>query len=40
VFVNSGNACYRSAQKLLSLQLISKNLMIRICKTVILPMVL
>jgi hypothetical protein len=38
--LNSGNACYYSAQKLLSSGLISKNLKIKIYKTVILPVVL
>jgi hypothetical protein len=34
--LNSGNACYHSVQNLL----LSKNLKIRICKTIILPVVL
>jgi hypothetical protein len=38
--LNSGNACYHSAQSLLSSRLISKNLKIKIYKTVILPVVL
>jgi hypothetical protein len=38
--LNSGNACYYSAQNLLSSRLISKNLKIKIYKTVILPVVL
>jgi hypothetical protein len=38
--LNSGNACYHSVQNLLSSQLVSKNLKIRICKTIILLMVL
>jgi hypothetical protein len=38
--LNSGNACYYSAQHLLSSRLISKNLKIKIYKTVILPVVL
>jgi hypothetical protein len=38
--INSGNACYYSGQNLLSSRLISKNLKIKICKTVILPVVL
>jgi hypothetical protein len=38
--LNSGNACYYSVQNLLSSRLISKNLKIKICKTVILPVVL
>jgi hypothetical protein len=38
--LNSGNACYYSFQHLLSSRLISKNLKIKICKTVNLPVVL
>jgi hypothetical protein len=38
--LNSGNACYRSVQNLLSSQLLSQNLKIRICQTIILPVVL
>jgi hypothetical protein len=38
--LNSGNACYHSVQNLLSSQLLSKNLKIRIYKTIILPVVL
>jgi hypothetical protein len=38
--LNSGNACYYSVQNLLSYRLISKNLKIKIYKTVILPVVL
>jgi hypothetical protein len=38
--LNSGNACYHSVQNLLSSSLISKNLKIKIYKTVILPVVL
>jgi hypothetical protein len=37
---NSGNACYYSVQNLLSSRLISRNLKIKIYKTVILPVVL
>jgi hypothetical protein len=37
---NSGNACYHSVQNLLPSQLLSKNLKIRIHKTIILPVVL
>jgi hypothetical protein len=37
---NSGNACYHSVQNLLSSHLLSKNLKIRIYKTIILPTVL
>jgi hypothetical protein len=35
-----GNACYHSAQNLLSSRLLSKNVKIRINKTIILPVVL
>jgi hypothetical protein len=38
--LNSGNACYHSVQNLLSSHLTSKNLKIKIYKTVILPVVL
>jgi hypothetical protein len=38
--LNSGNACYYSVQNLLSTRLISKNLKIKIYKTVILTVVL
>jgi hypothetical protein len=38
--LNSGNACYHSVQNLLSSHLISKNLKIKIYRTVILPVVL
>jgi hypothetical protein len=38
--LNSGNACHYSVQNLLSSLLISKNLKIKIYKTVILPVVL
>jgi hypothetical protein len=38
--LNFGNACYYSVQNLLSSRLISKNLKIKIYKTVILPVVL
>jgi hypothetical protein len=37
--LNSGNACYHSVQNLLSSRLVSKNLKIKIYKTVILPVV-
>jgi hypothetical protein len=37
--LNSGNACYHSVQNPLSSRLISKNLNIKIYKTVILPIV-
>jgi hypothetical protein len=35
-----GNACYHSVQSLLSSRLLSKNLKMRICKSIILPVVL
>jgi hypothetical protein len=38
--LNSGNACYHSIQNLLPSRLLSKNLKIRIYKTIILPVVL
>ncbi|KAJ4429697.1 hypothetical protein ANN_21898 [Periplaneta americana] len=38
--INMGNACYYSIEKLLSCSLLSKNLKVRIYKTVILPVVL
>jgi hypothetical protein len=38
--LNSGNACYHSVQNLLSSRLLSKNVKIRIYKSVILPVVL
>jgi hypothetical protein len=38
--LNSGNACYHSVQSLLSSRLLSRNLKIRIYKTIILPAVL
>ncbi|KAJ4449060.1 hypothetical protein ANN_00455 [Periplaneta americana] len=38
--INMGNACYYSVQKLLSSSLLSKNLKVRIYKTVILPVLL
>jgi hypothetical protein len=38
--LNSGNACYHSDKSLLSSRLLSKNLNIRICKTIIFPVVL
>jgi hypothetical protein len=37
---NSGNACYHSVQNLLSYCLLSRNVKIRIYKTIILPVVL
>jgi hypothetical protein len=38
--LNSGNPCYHSVQNLLSSSLLSKNLKIRIYRTIILPVVL
>jgi hypothetical protein len=38
--LNSGNACYHSVQNLLSSRLLSKNVKIRIYKSIILPVVL
>jgi hypothetical protein len=38
--LNSGNACYHSVQNLLSSLLLSKNVKVRIYKTIILPVVL
>jgi hypothetical protein len=38
--LNSGNSCYYSVKNLLSSRLISKNLKIKVHKTVILPIVL
>jgi len=38
--LRSGNACYHSAQNLLSSRLLSKNLKIKIYRTIILPIVL
>jgi hypothetical protein len=38
--LNSGNACYHSVQKLLSSRLLSKNVKIKIYKTIILLVVL
>ncbi|KAJ4450282.1 hypothetical protein ANN_01702 [Periplaneta americana] len=38
--INMGNACYYSVEKLLSSSLLSKNLKVRIYKTIILPAVL
>jgi hypothetical protein len=37
---NSGNACYHSVQSLLSSRLLSRNLKVKIYKTIILPVVL
>jgi hypothetical protein len=38
--MNSGNACYHSVQNLLSCRLLSKNIKIRMFKTIILPVIL
>jgi hypothetical protein len=38
--LNSGNACYRSVHSLLSSRLLSRNLKVKIYKTIILPVVL
>jgi hypothetical protein len=38
--LNSGNACYHSVQSLLSSRLLSKNIKVKIQKTIILPVVL
>jgi hypothetical protein len=38
--LNSGNACYHSVQSLLSSRLLSRNLKVKIYKTLILPVVL
>jgi hypothetical protein len=38
--LNSGNACYHSVQNRLSSRLLSKNIKIRIYRTIILPVVL
>ena len=38
--LRSGNACYYSVQNLLSSRLLSKNLKIKIYRTIILPVVL
>jgi hypothetical protein len=38
--LSSGNGCYHPVQKLLSSCLLSKNVKIRICKAVILHMIL
>jgi hypothetical protein len=35
--LNSGNACYHSVQNLLSSRLVSKNVKVRMYKTIILP---
>jgi hypothetical protein len=38
--LNSGNACYHSVQSLLSSRLLSRNVKVKIYKTIILPVVL
>jgi hypothetical protein len=38
--LNSGNVCYHSVQNLLSSRLLSKNVKVRIYKTIILPVIL
>jgi hypothetical protein len=38
--INSGNACYNSSQSLLSSCLLSRNLKVKIYKTIILPVIL
>ncbi|PSN53198.1 hypothetical protein C0J52_04506 [Blattella germanica] len=38
--LNSGNACYYALERLLSSQLLSKNIKLKIYKTVILPVIL
>jgi hypothetical protein len=38
--LNSGKACYRSVQSLLSFRLLSRNVKVKIYKTIILPVVL
>jgi hypothetical protein len=38
--LNSGNACYHSVQNLLSSRLMSRNVKVKIYKTIILPVVL
>jgi hypothetical protein len=38
--LNSGNSCYHSVQSLLSSHLLSRTLKVKICKTIILPVVL
>jgi hypothetical protein len=37
---DSGNACYYSVQSLVSSRLLSKNVKVKICKTIILPVFL
>jgi hypothetical protein len=38
--LNLGNGCYHSVEKLLTSRLLSKNIKIKICKDIILPVVL
>ena len=38
--LKSGNACYLSVQNLLYSSLVSKNLKIKVCRTIMLPVVL
>jgi hypothetical protein len=38
--LNSGNACYHSVQSILSSRLLSRNVKVKIYKTIILPVVL
>jgi hypothetical protein len=38
--LNLGNACYHSVQSLLSSRLLSRNVKVKMCKTLILPVVL
>jgi hypothetical protein len=38
--LKSGNACYLSAQNFLYSSLLSKNLMVKVCRNLILPVVL
>jgi hypothetical protein len=38
--LNSGNACYHSVQSLLSSRLLSRNIKVKMYKTIILPVVL
>jgi hypothetical protein len=38
--LNSGNACYHSVQNLLSSRLLSRNVKVRIYKTIVMPVVL
>jgi hypothetical protein len=37
--LNSGNACYHSVQSLLSSRLLSRNVKVKIYKTIILPVI-